>query len=232
MKAVALLRASTAEQRVSPDAQRREIGAWAKVNGVEVVAEHSDLGVSGSAPIERRPGLLAAIESLRVHGAGVLVVAKRDRFARSVVVAAVAEQLVEKAGAKVVSADGSSNGDGPDAWLMRTIRDAFGQYELLMIRARTKAALAALKSNGRRLGGVPYGWVPDAEDPDALVPVPGEQEILRWVWRRHARGTSLRALARELDERGVRPRGGGTWHPEQVRRLVRYAGRCANGKKG
>jgi len=33
--------------------------------------------VSGATEIDKRPGLLAALESLRIHGAGVLVVGSR-----------------------------------------------------------------------------------------------------------------------------------------------------------
>ncbi len=226
LKCVALVRCSTTEQRNSPAAQRRAIQAWADHHGVEIVAEHADLGVSGSCPVEKRPGLLAAIEDLREHGAGCLVVARRDRFARSVVVAAVAEQLVEKAGGRVVSADGSSDGDGPDGWLLKTIRDAFAQYELMMIRARTKAALTVVKSRGRRLGGVAFGWRVSKNDRDRLEPVPGEQVVIRMARRLRARGRSLRNIARHLDDRGVRPRAGGSWHPEQVQRILRYAERA------
>ncbi len=42
--AVAYLRVSTDEQRLGPEAQRASIEAWAKREGVAVVAWHADAG--------------------------------------------------------------------------------------------------------------------------------------------------------------------------------------------
>src|SRR5688500_5915534 len=104
--AVAYIRTWTTEQDLSPDAQRAAISQWAAEQGVAIVAFHEDLGVSGAAPIDKRPALLASFDSLAAHRAGVLLVARRDRLARDVVTAAVAEQMTETLGAKVRSADG------------------------------------------------------------------------------------------------------------------------------
>src|SRR5262245_15133703 len=70
--AVAYLRCSTERQDLSPDAQRAAITRWAAAHGVAVVAWHQDLGVSGGTPLEERPGLLGALESLRSSGAATL----------------------------------------------------------------------------------------------------------------------------------------------------------------
>lgn len=83
-KAVAYLRVSTTDQHLGPEAQRKSIETWAAANGVQVVAWHADPGVSGGSDLDDRPGLVAALAELRLVGAGVLVVAKRDRLARDV----------------------------------------------------------------------------------------------------------------------------------------------------
>ena len=44
---VAYVRVSTDEQKIGPEAQRAAIEAWARAAGVQVVAWHEDLGVSG-----------------------------------------------------------------------------------------------------------------------------------------------------------------------------------------
>src|SRR6185437_2063571 len=104
---------STVDQQLGPEAQRRAIGAWAETNGVEVVAWHADQGISGGSDLDERPGLVAALADLRLLGAGVLVVAKRDRIARDVYVAATIERAVDHGGARVVCADGIGNGETP-----------------------------------------------------------------------------------------------------------------------
>jgi DNA invertase Pin-like site-specific DNA recombinase len=68
--AVAYCRASRDEQRLSPEAQRAAIEAWARSQGVSVASWHVDQGVCSVDPIEQRPGLVAALAALREHRAG------------------------------------------------------------------------------------------------------------------------------------------------------------------
>ena len=86
--AVAYVRVSKDDQKLGPEAQRASIEAWAAREGVQVAAWCVDQGVCSVTPIDGRPGLVAALAALREHGAGVLVVAKRDRIARDVVLTA------------------------------------------------------------------------------------------------------------------------------------------------
>ena len=66
-RAIGYLRVSTEEQALGPEAQRASILAYAKARGLEVGSWHADLGVSGTTPIPDRPGLLAALDALKVH---------------------------------------------------------------------------------------------------------------------------------------------------------------------
>jgi len=217
--AVAYVRVSTEEQSLGPVAQRQAIESWAKRNGVEIVAFHEDLGVSGGAELDKRPGLLAALAALRTRRAGALVVAKRDRLARDVVVAGMVERLVERSGARVVSADGTGNGDGPEAALMRGIVDVFAQYERALIKARTKTALRVKRSRGEKTGGeVPFGYRL-AEDGLHLEEHEAEQRVVARARALQVEGLSLRAIGQRLDAEGLRARAG-AWHPEKVRRIL------------
>ena len=67
LRAVGYLRASTREQKLSTEAQRAAVETWAPSTGATVIAWHLDQGVSGGAPLELRPGLLAALTALREH---------------------------------------------------------------------------------------------------------------------------------------------------------------------
>jgi len=117
-KAIAYVRVSTTDQHLGPEAQRAAIEAWAAREGVDVVAWHFDLGVSGGSDLHERPGLAAVLAELRPQAAGVVVVAKRDRLARDVYIAASIERAVSRSGARVVCADGVGNGETPaDAFM-------------------------------------------------------------------------------------------------------------------
>ncbi|MBN2359672.1 MAG: recombinase family protein [Deltaproteobacteria bacterium] len=220
-KAIAYVRCSTDEQHLGPDAQRAALAAWCSANGTELVATFADLGISGGAALDHRPGLTAAVAALTENGAGLLLVAKRDRLARDVVIAATVERLVERAGARVRSIDGTGEGDGPEAALMRTLIDAFAAYERALIKSRTKAALSVKAGRGERVGQVPYGYHLAADgahlEADAI-----EQERIAVIRALRADGLTLREIADRLNSDAV-PARGQRWHTTSVARLLRRA---------
>ena len=218
--AVAYLRVSTDEQHLGPEAQRAAIGVWAARNGVEIVAWYEDRGVSGAAAIDKRPGLLAALDALPQHRAGLLVVAKRDRLARDVVAAAMIERMAERVGARVTSAAGEGEGDDPASKLMRTMVDAFAEYERALIAARTSAALQAKAARGEKVGGVQSYGRADGIDAERTAT---ERAILECVRELRAAGMTVRAIADELARLGHRTRKGGHIAPTQVVRILRAA---------
>jgi DNA invertase Pin-like site-specific DNA recombinase len=164
--------------------------------------------------------LLAAIADLERHRAGRLVVARRDRLARDTVLAGLIERLVERVGAKVYSADGTSNADGPEGVLLRGIADLFATYERLVIATRTRAALQAMKAKNRRVGTVPFGFAV-ADDGTTLVTSASEQDAIKVVLQLRERGLSIRAIVRECAKRGVVCRSGRPLGKNQIERLLR-----------
>src|SRR6202142_4425719 len=217
--AVAYIRVSKDDQKLGPDAQRASIEAWAAREGVKVVAWHVDQGVCSVTAIDQRPALAAALASLREHRAGVLVVAKRDRIARDVVLTAGVERAAGSSGAVVVSAAGEGNGDAPADAFMRTVIDGAAAYERALIRARTKAALAAKTAKGERAGEIPYGYRL-ASDRTHLEGDGAEQAGLAAVRELRAGGLSHRAIVAELGARGLVSRAGRPFGQTQVARMV------------
>jgi DNA invertase Pin-like site-specific DNA recombinase len=213
------LRVSTDEQAASGlglEAQEAACRAFAAAKGWAVGAVHRDEGVSGSTPADKRPGLMAALAVLK--RGGVLLAAKRDRLARSVGVAAVIETMAGKVGAAVVTPD-APDSDDPFGAAMRGMMDVFAQLERAMIAQRTAAALAVKKARGEKLGGsLPLGCGVDAAgrlvDGDAA-----EREALDIIRALRADGMSIRAIAAELNARGVKARGAG-WHATTVARVL------------
>lgn len=220
--AVGYVRVSTSAQELGPDAQRAALAAWALRSGVELVAVYEDHGVSGAAPIADRPGMLAALEALRTHGAGLLVAAKRDRFARDAMVAAMVERAATAGGAAVRTADGSSDIAGPEGTMMRGIVDVFAAYEREVIRARTRAALGVKKARGERTGEVPYGFRASV-DGVRIEADEAEQGVIAVVRELQAAGLSQRAIAAQLSARGLVSRAGTPFGQTQVARMLRNA---------
>ncbi|WP_291988236.1 recombinase family protein [Luteitalea sp.] len=218
-RGVAYVRCSTEEQAASglgAEAQLQNIRTLATRLNVEIVAVYDDLGISGGASVEGRPGLMSAIDSL---GAGdVLLAHKRDRVARDVVIAALVEKLVTRRGARLVTTDAPDD-DSPAAVLMKQILDAFGQFERALIRARTKSAMAAAKARGQRVGRIPFGMAL-ADDGRTLVPNPDERAVLAEIHRLRNRGLALFSIAAELNERGLSNRQGRPWQANFIGQLL------------
>lgn len=221
-RAVVYLRVSTDEQTESGlglEAQLAACQAWCAGRGLEVVAVHRDEGVSGSTPVDKRPGLTAALAALS-RGA-VLVAAKRDRLARSVGIAAVLEEAARRLGATVETPD-APDSDDPFAQAMRGMMDVFAQLERAMIASRTKAALAAKKARGEKTGGaLPLGRAL-AEDGRTLVEDTAEGEAVALVRALRADGLSMAEIVARLNAEGV-PCRGSRWHKTTVARLLSRA---------
>lgn len=216
MRVLGYLRVSTDEQRHGPKAQRDAILGWAKAHDAEVVAWFEDQGVSGGAPIDKRTGLLEAIDAIRTEQAEAIVAAKRDRIAREVILAATIERLVEREGARLLTADGIGADDSPESALMRTMMDALAQYERAIIRGRTKAALAAKRRRGETYGNVPFGYRVQG---DRLHLDKSEQAVIDQIRGLAATGLGYRAIARTLNENGT-PCRSGPWHPQKIKNIL------------
>ena len=157
MKVIGYLRVSTEEQSLGLDAQRMACEGYCHKQGLELHEVFSDEGLGGALSFEKRPGILNAIASL--NKGDVLIVAKRDRLSRGDVLAmAMIEASVLRKGARIVSASGEgTENEDPSSILMRRMVDAFGEYERLIIKSRTRAALQTKKAKGERVGYVPFG---------------------------------------------------------------------------
>ena len=213
---VGYLRVSTERQGESGlglAAQRQAIESWAQREGVTIESWYED-HVSGTTPLDLRPGLMAALE--RIPPAGLLIVAKRDRLARDVGVVAVIESRLGRMGARVVSAAGEGNDDTIEAELMRGVIDVFARFERARIAQRITGALAAKRARGEPTGNAPYGqrW-----QDGALVDDPGERAVMARIVELRKAKHSLREIAARLNSEALRPRRG-AWSATTVQRIV------------
>ena len=230
MRAIVALRVSTDDQAENGNGMNAQLDAcraWAAREGREVVGPFLDEGVSGAAPLDKRLGLMGALAE--VGKGDVLLVAKRDRLGRDPFVIAMIEAAVKRAGGRVVSAAGEgTDSDGPTDVLMRRIVDAFAEYERLLIKARTRAALGAKQRRGERASPTPYGFdlVDDGRRskrgdlPVKLVANPREQAIVAEILGMDASGMKPAEIARELNGRGVPSKRGKLWSNMGVRRIL------------
>jgi DNA invertase Pin-like site-specific DNA recombinase len=159
----------------------------------------------------KRPQLEAALAACKKHKAK-LVVAKLDRLSRSV---SFLLRLIES-GVEVLFAD-LPDVTGAMGKFILTQMAAVAELEAGLVSERTKAALAAAKQRGVRLGvtgaqTLAPKWKAEAQARAAeLAPVVRDLE---------AKGYSLRGMAAELTKRKVPTPRGGRWSAQTVKMVV------------
>jgi len=216
--AIGYVRVSTDEQGLSVAAQRDALATWCAARRLVLAAIHEDVGVSGGAKLEQRPGLLAALDAL--DAGSVLIATKRDRIARDAMTAAMIERLAERTGATIQTCDGVGEGDTPEAKLMRGIIDLFAEYERQIIKARIRTALGHKKTKGERISRhIPYAKALDA-DGVHLVDNPAEQRVIARARELQAAGHSSRAIAAQLAALGLYSRVQKVFTPSSVLAMV------------
>lgn len=212
---VSYLRVSTRKQGASGlglDAQRRAVVDYLNGGRWDLIAEVVEVE---SGKRSDRPKLADALRLCRVHGA-TLVVAKLDRLARD------AHFLLglSKAGVEFVACD------MPSANRMTVgIMAVVAEEEARMISVRTKAALAAAKARGVKLGGDRGAVLSNkARSLGTAVRIAKakkrSEDLAPLIAELRATGaTTLQAIADAFNARNIPTARGGRWTPTQIKRI-------------
>lgn len=223
MKLIGYLRVSTDQQADSGlglEAQKHVIVEYIKKHKICSYEFFEDAGLSGTIALDKRPGMVSAIGSLRKGD--ILAVAKRDRLGRDMLVLAMIEAAVKRKGARIISTAGEgTDSDDPASALFRHMIDGFAIYERLIIGARTKAALKVKKEKGQRVGHIPFGSKLSA-DGIHLEPNDEEQRILKLIRKLRIQSLSIREIAKAMNIKGKLNRGS-RWNHASVHRMIKIA---------
>jgi hypothetical protein len=129
-----------------------------------------------------------------------LLVSKLDRLSRDL--AMIATLMKEKdVSFRVASMPGADS-------MMIGIYAVLAQKEREMISERTKAALAAAKARGKKLGGYREGAL---EKANAKRTKAADERATKLIVPMKGQGKSLKAIADRLNEMGIATVRGGTW---------------------
>lgn len=205
-KAVTYSRVSTgrqAESGLSLDHQERVTAEHVERKGWDLVAHVSDEGRSGRKS-ENRDGLQAALAMLAAGEADVLVVAKLDRLARSVIDFAKIMATADAQGWDLVLLDLEVDTTSAAGRLMVRIFAACAEFESDRIGDRVRDAHAERQSRGVR-----HGKPLLAED------------VRERIATARAGGSTLAAIAADLNLENVPTARGGRWHPSTVAHVCR-----------
>jgi len=213
MKFVAYYRVSTDRQGQSGlglDAQREAVARH--IGQAELVAEFTEVESGRKNDREQ----LAHALSLAKRTKATLVIAKLDRLARNVhFISGLLESNVPFVCADMPEADRT----------FLQMMAVFAEWEARKISERTKAALAQVKAQGRRLGSP----TPELGSAAGIAKLQAKADryaervgpVVREIIAKTGAKT-LRDIAEVLQARGIEtPRGGCVWHASQVSNLLK-----------
>lgn len=247
-RCVLYIRASTADQKNSLDAQEHEGRAFAARNGREISGVFIDPGVSGNKPFLQRKEAKAAVAHMKRHGINTLLVLKLDRAFRNLpdMRATLDHLMAEGLTLRVINPD--IDFKGSIGLLIANILGAIAEFELGCRGERQRDGIEVMRRKRvSRSQYAPFGWDLGPELPDEkshagrplrqLIPNEREQAALREIIALHERNETLQAIADRLNSDNIPTKRAGStitrhgkvihcsgqWKPQTVKSVLDYA---------
>ena len=215
---VSQVRGRAGERFISPLEQRAQIEGWARLHGAlvgEVFEELDESGARADRPLLERA--LARVEAGTSQG---LVVARLDRFGRSLIDGLAAIERIQRAGGTFVSVSDGFDLRTETGRLIMRIMLAMGEWQLDRIRSSWDSARARAVKRGVHCSPKPptgYRRGPSGR----LVVHPEDGAMIGELFAARAQGEPIMELCRQLQTRGVlTPYGNPVWNPTSVRRML------------
>jgi DNA invertase Pin-like site-specific DNA recombinase len=199
---------------ISPELQEEKCRALATARGLAIGEVFTDLDRSGGKM--DRPAFKRALERIESGVSGGIIVARVDRFARTLIGGLQAIEAINEAGGVVLTADGEFDTSTATGELVLSIMLSLAQFELRRIRESWKDAQDKAKARGVHVAKPRLGY---SREGGRLV----ENEHLaavKDVFALRASGGTWGDAVRLLTERGVPTWRGGPWSRQSVRHVV------------
>jgi len=223
------------ERFISPAVQRDQIEGWAQMRGALVGEVFEELDQSGGRA--DRPLLMRAIERIEAGVTHGLVVAKLDRFGRSLTDGLAAIGRIQAAGGVFVSVQDGLDLTTDTGRLVLRVMLTLAEFELDRVRSNwMTASLRAIERGVYCSPRVPAGYrrTPSGR----LAPDPKSAPALAEAFQLRAAGTRMIDVARYLHTQGtLSSLGNSGWSAGAVQRILsnrvylgelRYAGHLSS----
>jgi DNA invertase Pin-like site-specific DNA recombinase len=147
---VLYMRVSTKGHGQTTDTQAVALREYAQRRGFEIIEEYRDEGISGSK--NSRPALDRLMKDARARKFDVVVVARFDRFARSVSHLLRALEEFNHLGIDFVSLSESIDTSTPMGKMIFTVLGAVAELERNLIKERVHMGISRARKQGKQLG--------------------------------------------------------------------------------
>jgi len=144
------MRVSTKGHGQTNDTQALALREYAQRRGFQIIEEYRDEGISGSK--DSRPALDQLMKDARTRKFDVVIVARFDRFARSVSHLLRALEEFNHLGIDFVSLSESIDTSTPMGKMIFTVLGAVAELERNLIKERVYMGIGRARKEGKRLG--------------------------------------------------------------------------------
>jgi DNA invertase Pin-like site-specific DNA recombinase len=212
---------------ISPDTQRDIIAGWAGGKGVVIDQWHEDLDQSGGTLT--RPAFDTMMRRVVLGDTGGVVVAKIDRFARSLVGAIDAIQKIDTAGGVFFSVQDGADVPTSAGRLHQRMMLSLAEFELDRITDGWANARERAIHRSVHIGGAPFGYLRNHDG--RLIPAP-TAELLETVFVMRGKSRTLQEICDFLNTK-VHFIGRGSFVPATVAKMLAnrtYLGEVRHGE--
>jgi len=222
MKAIGYIRVSTNEQAkegISLRHQEAKIKAYAALHEMELIEVVRDEGLSAKT-MDKRPGVIKVVESVKAGKADMVIIYKLDRMFRNTAEALGVSQELNERGIALHSVTEKLDTQSAMGKFFFTIMAAAAEMERNLISERTRDALRHKKASGEVFNHAPYGY--DIKD-RKLIPNEKEQTVIARVLTSRDDKMSLQCIANDLNNEGIKTKKGNAWFPKTVSDVIKNA---------
>jgi DNA invertase Pin-like site-specific DNA recombinase len=213
---------------ISPEVQREQIERWAQAHEHTLSWHEPELDVSGGSM--SRPVFDRIVQRIGAGQTDGVIVAKLDRFARTLVGALSTLEEFERHGAVLISVAENLDLSTPMGKAFLRILLVFAELERDRISENWETATDNAIARGVHIAKfTPVGY---DKGPDKRLVPSGEASAIREAFLMRGAHKTRTEIARRLDEIAPRP-GGGRWTPSNVERVLKnrvYMGEAYRGK--
>ena len=178
---------------------------FAARESLEIVAEYIDRARSGTS-LFGRDGLMNLMEAARERQFDAVLVESLDRLSRD---QADMAGLYKRLSFYRVEIRQLHEGVADEIHI--GVRSIVSSLYIRDLKHKVKRGMAGVIRDGRRAGGLPYGYAPVLGKPGEMVIVEEQAEIVRRIFREYAGGSSAHTICAKLNAECIPSPRGGVW---------------------
>jgi DNA invertase Pin-like site-specific DNA recombinase len=191
------------------------------MKGINLTSTYIDAGVSGSIPLSERPAGKNLVDNLCTQTEPIcVIITKLCRGFRSASDCLNNVEMWEQLniGLHILNLGGQIvDTSSPAGKFFITVMAGAAELERNMIRERCNEGRKIRKSQGRRLGEIPFGYTVDQDK--VLVPDQRELKAVQRIRQLSVSKISYRKICKKLEDEGYKSRSG-NWNHHTVKSII------------